>query len=437
MFQQLRLKLTLINVAIMLALFFLLICGTYFFLSININNRTESMSLRIATEVQTGLISDFPPRPRDFAKRLDNPPPPPPPPPEPPSKLPVILPPLKFGFFFVKTSPEGTITFESSNQPLDADSLATLSEYALLLNDNYGTLTLEDTDYSYLKAPLDNPSGWVIVFCDLTFEKTVLRLTLTILLTVGIFCAVLSFGTSFYLANRAMIPIKKAWQQQQDFISDISHELRTPLTVIQTNLDIVNESRDETVASQSKWLDNIQEESLCMRNLVNSLLFLARVDSKRQPLNKQHFCLDSALRQALAPFEAVIQQKNLCLTVQSTPAIEVYGDESQLKQVIVILLDNACRHTSPGGTISVSLLQAGNKAEINVTDSGEGIAPEHLERIFDRFYQVDKSRNKGGSGLGLAIAKWITESHGGSIAVSSMPDIGSTFTVNLPIHSTV
>nr|OZC17160.1 sensor protein SrrB [Sporomusa acidovorans DSM 3132] len=284
---------------------------------------------------------------------------------------------------------------------------------------------------------MDNPSGWVIVFCDLTFEKTVLRLTLTILLTVGIFCAVLSFGTSFYLANRAMIPIKKAWQQQQDFISDISHELRTPLTVIQTNLDIVNESRDETVASQSKWLDNIQEESLCMRNLVNSLLFLARVDSKRQPLNKQHFCLDSALRQALAPFEAVIQQKNLCLTVQSTPAIEVYGDESQLKQVIVILLDNACRHTSPGGTISVSLLQAGNKAEINVTDSGEGIAPEHLERIFDRFYQVDKSRNKGGSGLGLAIAKWITESHGGSIAVSSMPDIGSTFTVNLPIHSTV
>ncbi|MBP2661017.1 MAG: phoR 1, partial [Firmicutes bacterium] len=226
--------------------------------------------------------------------------------------------------------------------------------------------------------------------------------------------------------------IKKAWQQQHDFLSDASHELRTPLTIIQTNLDIIKDSLDETVASQSKWLDNIQEESTCMKNLVNSLLFLARADSKQQSPNKQLFPFDILLSEAAAPFEAIAQQKNLSLEVHANRNTEVFGDKHQLKQVIAILLDNASRHTAPGGKIIVALSQTGNKLLLTITDSGEGMKPQHLERIFDRFYQVDESRNNGGSGLGLAIAKWIIESHGGSISVSSTPNVGTIFTILLP-----
>lgn len=430
MFHKLRFKLTAINVVIMLTLFFLLICSTYFFSKINITRHTEAVSQRIVDDIQAELIGDLPLRPGDLARGPDKlqpvPPPliPPGPPPEP-------------SFFFVKTSPEGAIIFQSSNQPLDTDSLTALTKRTLLAGATQDTIILKETTYSYLKAPLHNSPGTVIIFHDLTPETNMLQLVLTTLLAVGLVCALLSFGASFYMANRAMLPIKKAWQQQHDFLSDASHELRTPLTIIQTNLDIIKDSLDETVASQSKWLDNIQEESTCMKNLVNSLLFLARADSKQQSPNKQLFPFDIILSEAAAPFEAIAQQKNLSLEVHAQPNIEVFGDEHQLKQVIAILLDNASRHTASGGKIILALSQTGNKLLLTITDSGEGIKPQYLERIFDRFYQVDESRNKGGSGLGLAIAKWIIESHCGSISVSSTPNVGTVFTILLPARPSI
>lgn len=429
MFQKLRLKLTLINVTIMLALFFLLICGTYFFAKIDITRHTEAISQRIAADIQTDRIHDLPQRPR-YPNRAQGEQPPGHPPDTPPLIPPG--PPPGPNFFFVKTSPEGVIIFQSSNQPLDDNQLTVLTERAWLATAHQDTITLADTNYYFHKAPLNNPPGTVIVFHDLTQETNMLQLVLTTLLAVGLLCTVLSFGASFYMANRAMVPIRKAWQQQHDFLSDASHELRTPLTVIQTNLDIIKDSQDETVASQNKWLDNIQEESSCMRNLVNSLLFLARADSKQQASKRNYFCLNRAISEAAAPFEAMALQKNLLLKIDTGSALECYGDESQLKQVIAILLDNASRHTALGGKIAITLTQAAGKILLTVTDSGEGIDPAHLDKIFDRFYQVDKSRNQGGSGLGLAIAKWIIDSHGGSITVTSTLGAGTTFTIQLP-----
>ena len=431
MFHKLRFKLIAINVVIMLTLFFLLICSTYLVSKFNITKHTKFLSQRIVADIQADLISDLPLRPRDLARGPEKLPAGPPPPLIPPG------PPPGPSFFFVKTSPEGAITFQSTNQPLDTDSLTALTERTMQATASQDTIILKETTYSYLKAPLHNSPGTVIVFHDLTPETSMLQLVLTTLLAVGLVCALLSFGASFYMANRAMLPIKKAWQQQHDFLSDASHELRTPLTIIQTNLDIIKDSLDETVASQSKWLDNIQEESTCMKNLVNSLLFLARADSKQQSPNKQLFLFDIILSEAAAPFEAIAQQKNLSLEVHAQPNIEVFGDEHQLKQVIAILLDNASRHTASGGKIIIALSQTSTKLLLTITDSGEGMKPQHLERIFDRFYQVDESRNNGGSGLGLAIAKWIIESHCGSISVSSTPNVGTVFTISLPARPSI
>ncbi|WP_371378284.1 sensor histidine kinase [Sporomusa aerivorans] len=434
MFQKLRLKLTLINVSIILVLFLMLIASAYWFAQINLNRHTRSLAQKLMTDIQAGKLTDWPPRRNIRDRAPEGPPgagPAPVVPPLGPPDTPYGGPPGP-NFFFVKTNPAGAITFQSSGQPLDSANLESLAALVLEQSVPEETLAFGQTSYFYLKAPLANETGTVILLHDFTQENDMLRSILTALLAVGAVCAVLSFGASFFMASRAMIPIKRAWQQQQDFLSDASHELRTPLTVIQTNLDIVRASPDETVASQDKWLENIQEESLCMQNLVNSLLFLARADSNHQPLAKQNICLSTALIQAVAPFEAVAIQKKIHLAVDAPPFIEVYGDEARLKQVIAILLDNGLRHTPPGGNMLLVLSHTGSKTILTITDTGEGIEAEHLDKIFNRFYQVDQSRQKGGSGLGLAIARWIVESHGGSITASSTPGAGTTFTVEIP-----
>jgi signal transduction histidine kinase len=124
--------------------------------------------------------------------------------------------------------------------------------------------------------------------------------------------------------------------------------------------------------------------------------------------------------------------KGLSLEIAACTPVKGYGDEGRLKQVIAILLDNAIRHTPAGGKVAVSLSATDNKAVVAVADTGEGIEAEYLDKIFDRFFQVDKARAKGGAGLGLAIAKWIVESHGGVLAVTSIPGAGTTFTITLP-----
>jgi signal transduction histidine kinase len=426
-FQKLRLRLTLINVFIILVLFFVLIVGAYCYSQFEINRRGDFVARKIAADIQSGIISDLP----SHKVRLLVPPPPLEPPPGLPSGPPPEFP-RGPNFFFVKTSPSGFITFQSSSQPLSPSDLEVLTQKALQTSNQQGTLLFEETSYSYLKSPLANPPGTLVLFHDLSQATNILQTLLTALIVVGVACSLLSFGASFFMANRAMIPIQTAWQQQKNFLSDVSHELRTPLAVIQTNLDIVRGNSNETVSSQSKWLDNIQEEAVCMANLVDSLLFLARADSNQQTLEKRPFSLNAAVMRAVTALEPLASDKGLSLEAHATVPVQGYGDETRIKQVLCILLDNAIRHTPADGKITVSLTQTNTKILLTVADTGEGIEPEHLDRIFDRFYQADQSRNKGGSGLGLAIAKWIIENHGGVITVVSTPGLGTIFTITFP-----
>lgn len=411
MFHKLRLKLTLINVAIIVILFFILIVGSYFFAQRELTSRSEMMANKIMADLESGVL-------QDLRLRHDGPPGGPPHPPGP-------------DFFFIKTDAAGAPTFLSSNIKLDSEAINILATTALLSKTPRGIAEYADNDYPYLKSAVGNNT--IILFQDYTRETRMLRSLLTALIITGLICLALSFYGSFFMANRAMSPISKAWQQQVDFISDASHELRTPLTVIQTNLEIVMGSQHETVASQIKWLHNIQEESFHMAQLVDTLLFLARSDANQQLLINRPFSLTDAIYCAALPFEAVAKTKKLTFNINTNHAITANGDETRIKQVVGILLDNAIRHTSEGGRISLCLSKANsnNSTLLTVTDTGEGIPPEHLEKIFDRFYQADKSRSNG-SGLGLAIAKSIIESHNGKIKVDSTPGFGTTFTIMLP-----
>lgn len=386
------------------------------------------MARNIMADIQAGLITDLPARDPVF-------PAPPESPPGPPRGLPPgpAGPPPGHAFFFVKVSPDGSLLFRSSGQPLTTDALIVLAKKALQSDSQQGTLVLEPSDYFYVKAPLGDAAGTLILFHDLSPEQNMLRILLTALTVVGFVCVLLSFGASFYMANRAMLPIKTAWRQQKDFLSDVSHELRTPLSVIQANLDIIQTCPDETIASQNKWLTNIQQVSSSMAKLVDSLLFLARMDAHQPALTKEAFSFQAALLQTVTQFEPAAKAKALSLEVKTLPLpADGYGDEHRIKQLIGILLDNAIRHTPAAGKITVSLSQSSAKTLLTVADTGEGIAKEHLDKIFNRFYQINEARQSGSSGLGLAIAKSIVESHDGSITADSAPGIGTTFTVQFP-----
>lgn len=412
MFHKLRLKLTLINVSIILILFTLLISGTYYFARRDITHRSEMISDKIMRDLKAGM-PDLPP-PREHPPEPDQPPRP--------------------DFFFVKTAADGTITFISSNAPLKTEDIVELVNSALLSESPKGLAKLNSVEYPYLKSFTNDDREQIILFRDFTHELNFQRTIITALIITGIICLALSFCGSFYMANRAMQPIQQTWQQQIDFLSDASHELRTPLSVIQTNLDIVMSSPEERVASQMKWLQNIQEESFQMARLVDSLLLLARFDANHNFLTKQPFLINEAVRNAALPFEPLTAENKINFSISAKPQITINGDELRIKQVVGILLDNAIRHTPAGGRISVMLSTLDNTALLTVSDTGEGIAPQELDKIFNRFYQIDKSRSSGGTGLGLSIAKCIVENHDGRIAVESTPGSGTTFNIFLPIH---
>ncbi|MDR2869741.1 MAG: HAMP domain-containing histidine kinase [Deferribacteraceae bacterium] len=245
------------------------------------------------------------------------------------------------------------------------------------------------------------------------------------------------FAASWLLSKIAIRPVKAAWQKQLDFTADASHELRTPIAVIQTNLELVLESPNDTVASQMKWLQNIAAETQRMTRLVEDLLMLSRADTNQQTLEKESFMLDELCKEVLAPFTAIAQTKGIALKANLADSVAFCGDKKRMKQLIAILLDHALHYTS-SGTVTLTLSQSEKALMLTVTDTGIGIATPELGRIFERFYRAKihtntRKMHPEGSGLGLPIAKWIVKEHNGTITAESVIGRGSSFAITLPM----
>lgn len=427
MFHRLRMKLTVINASIMVLLFLLLIGGTYAFTQHELQQREQRLSERVMADIVSGRIQDLP---HDFGPPHGEAPsgPPPgrfasPPPDAPPGMMAAL--------FYVKTDAAGAVQFGSSNRQISNEELATLLQLALAKAEAQATLDVSNVQYSYLKRSTDE-GGWIVLFHDLTQEKHMQQVLLTALIAVGAFCSLLSFGVSFVLAQGAMRPIQQSWQQQKELLSDVSHELRTPLAVIQTHLDIVRRKPEESVGSQDKWLANIQDECSQMTQLVNNLLFLARADAGQLPYAPVVFSITQLAEQAIEAFSGLASRRGIELGGELMADLVCSGEESQLRQVLGILVDNALRHTPDGGQVQLTLRRTDDAVLLEVADSGPGVPNELQEKIFERFYQADKSRQQEGSGLGLAIAKCIVERHGGEIFVRNREAGGAVFSVCLP-----
>ena len=233
--------------------------------------------------------------------------------------------------------------------------------------------------------------------------------------------------------NEMLASLEEAYAAQQRFIADASHELRTPLTAVRANLELLKRQGNGLPAEgREELVEAAANEAERMARLVVDLLSLARADAG-QKLKEQKVELDRLLLEVYG--ETKLLTKRVKLTVDEIDEVSLTADGDRLKQLILILVDNAIRYTPAEGQVRLSLRKDGAMAVLEVADNGIGISAEDLPRIFDRFYRADKARvrDAGGTGLGLAIARWIVEQHGGEVAVSSEQGKGSTFTVCLPL----
>ena len=278
-----------------------------------------------------------------------------------------------------------------------------------------------------------------VIFGDISGFSAAFRSFLLSLAGVLLAALALFFLLSFWLARWALSPVEKAWDQQNRFVADASHELKTPITVILANLDILRTHRDETVQSQMRWIRNTREEAERMRELIEDLLFLAKNDANALKEQMSEIDLSDLSEDRALNFEAVAFEKGVALESSIPPGLKVTGSESQLKQLLTILLDNAVKYAGPEGRVRIGLSpcqekNGKNAVRIVVNNTGEAIPPEDLEHIFERFYRADKSRSRteGGYGLGLSIADSIVRLHRGRISCESTKKDGTTFTVMLP-----
>ena len=232
--------------------------------------------------------------------------------------------------------------------------------------------------------------------------------------------------------NKLMTRMRDSYRQQARFVSDASHELRTPISVIRGYADMLDRwgKTDEKILEES--IEAIKDESESMQHLVEQLLFLARGDSGRTPLNISDFDMSAMMKEVYE--ESVMIDKVHEYIFEDGGEIPASGDISLIKQAARILIENASKYTPEGGEIKLRSLVSDGHPAFSVQDSGIGISESDIPYIFDRFYRADDSRSKqtGGSGLGLAIAKWIIERHGGRFEVISRKDIGTRITVILP-----
>jgi len=235
------------------------------------------------------------------------------------------------------------------------------------------------------------------------------------------------------LLLRDISPEKNLEKIKRELVAHISHELRTPLTIIKGYLETLEEEKLDEVSLS--FIARIKDNVDRLERLVRDLLTLEELESQQELVAREKVNLEELVRNVISQFENVAKEKNLFLRLELPAEIpSVWGDAFRLEQMLTNLVDNALKYTDKGG-VTIRLEKGEKEVLITVQDTGIGIAPEHLGRIFERFYVVDRSRSRkfGGTGLGLSIVKHIVLLHGGKIEVKSSPGSGSTFTVSLPI----
>ncbi len=325
----------------------------------------------------------------------------------------------------IELDAENNITsWTSSNTDLYNDSdIINIAEQIINVKKDFG---IRNGNF-YLRQKTHN--GFLIILLDSFALFFNIRRTTLWSITAGIIIWILSAILSVYMINFLTKPLVIAMETQQQFISDAEHELKTPISVIASNADVLHAEIGDNI-----WLSHIISETKRMSILVHELLSLAMIDDTKYTSTNTYFDISETLVEVILPFESVAYEKGIAIEQDIVPCVTCHGNVEQIKQLAAILLHNAIKYGNENGTITVTLTQTRKKAILKVHNTGKGIAPEDINKIFDRFYRVDKSRNSanGGHGLGLSIAKSIVDKHEGSIIATSQYKEWAQFEIQLP-----
>ena len=317
------------------------------------------------------------------------------------------------------------------------DNLQEVVSNILKSNKLSGKVKIADSNYSYLIG--NGIFGTKIAFIETSQYDTVLFQLVKSLVGIGLISLIGLLFISIYLTNKSIIPIKEAFEKQKQFIADASHELKTPLAIIKTNTSLVLSHPEDTIKNQTKWINYINSQADRMSELISEMLSLAKMDDAENKLTLVPINMSKIIESMILMFDAVIYENNINLETNISKDLHINGDKESLKKLFSIIMDNAIKYTDKNGSITVSLFSDKNKVKMIIRNTGEGIAPEDLERVFERFYRVDKSRNRetGGYGLGLSIASSIVKDHKGKIYARSKVGSFTSFIVEIPQQTVI
>ncbi|HEU4759364.1 MAG TPA: ATP-binding protein [Dehalococcoidia bacterium] len=343
-------------------------------------------------------------------------------------------------YFYALLGPDGTVLGSTANTDPQAivtepDDLASALTNGSLFVD---TRSSEGDHLRVNIVPVQGPRGRTFLLevgRSTEAERNALRRLVLILAGGGGAGLVLALGGGFFLAGLALRPIQTAMDRQRAFVADASHELRTPLALIRANAELLKRHPGEPVSAGMQSVDDIVSETDRLSGLVGQMLTLASADTGQAPLQMTEVDLTALTADTVRQMRVMADARGTSIEVEApNGALPLRGDAARLRELLLILLDNAVKYGGERGPIQVRVAADQGKARVQVSDSGPGIPREALPRLFDRFYRVDKARSRemGGTGLGLSIARWIAESHEGSIRVESEPGRGTTVTVELP-----
>ena len=261
-----------------------------------------------------------------------------------------------------------------------------------------------------------NSNRIFIAFIDHSAAEKNTKNLLLISIVLGVIGLVVFAFISYVISGLMVRPVEDAFEKQKQFISDASHELKTPITVILSNTELL-----EDQIGENKQISYIKKECDQMHHLVSSLLTLTHLEqTPYTDIEKNDFSLSDALWERILPFESVAYEKGITMEENILPDVTFWGVKEQLQQVAGILIDNALSHTEKNGSIIISLKRTQHHILFTVSNTGDSIPDEERENIFERFYRIDKARNRasGHYGLGLSIAKTIVDNHKGHIRIS-------------------
>ena len=285
------------------------------------------------------------------------------------------------------------------------------------------------------RLPLGAPVAFLQIRRRLADDDRIKHGLLLALFVAGVGFAVVSGVISWWLAGRSLQPTQHIWERQQAFIANASHELRTPLTLVRVSAQVVQRS----IAPDSphrQLLEDVMSETDYMSKLVDDMLLLSRLDADQLKLDLCTIQLSDLLSQIQRPFNSLADTRGVSVRIDRSEGV-VLADPIRLRQVLLIVIDNALRHTPAGDSIILDSRVREGVVHISVTDTGQGIALEDLPHVFERFYNANNANANGSggdwrsAGLGLSIAKPLVELHQGAMTIDSTPGIGTRVTITL------